>query len=51
MGTSAAVESALNITVIDDDKGMRDAIVAMLELDGYEGRGSPAQPRSSPQGR
>ncbi|MBB4860562.1 FixJ family two-component response regulator [Novosphingobium chloroacetimidivorans] len=39
MDTSAAVKPALIIAVIDDDKGMRDAIVEILELDGYAGRG------------
>lgn len=39
MDTIAPVKSTFNITVIDDDKGMRDAIVEMLELDGYAGRG------------
>ncbi len=39
MDISAAVKAAPNITVIDDDQGMREAIVEMLELEGFATRG------------
>lgn len=36
MDTSAEVTPTPKISVIDDDDGMRDAIIAMLELQNYE---------------